>query len=536
MQMQFLGAAHEVTGSQTLLSVAGSYVLVDCGMEQGANIYENAPLPIAPPEIDAVFLTHAHIDHAGNLPLLYKQGFRGAVFCTEATADLCEIMLRDAAHIQESEAEWRARKAERARETAPEPLYTLQHAEGILKCFRRCAEDVDIAIRPFVHAYFQDVGHLLGAACITLTLFEGKESRRIVFSGDIGNSERPILRDPLPPPSADYVVIESTYGDRLHGARPNYTVELADCLRHAFSRGGNVVIPCFAVGRMQEMLYLLREIKNKHLVPDFPNFPVYVDSPLANQATGIFLQCDTKYFDAETRALIQAGENPIWFENLHTSVSAEESKAINVEKTPKVILSASGMCEAGRIRHHLKHNLWRPASIILFVGYQAEGTVGRALISGAKSIKLFGESIGVAAQIHVLAGVSGHADCAGLLQWIQAMPNKPQQVFVNHGETKSCEGFAQLLCEQGYQAYAPYSGAVYDLLRGVFLEQPAGVYRERNKATSRKPKEDNLQTTLHVAAQRLLQLVTSMRNRSNAERRKVISEIEQICEAIEREK
>lgn len=293
--------------------------------------------------------------------------------------------------------------------------------------------------------------------------------RRSSFPGDIGNVNQPLLRDPQTVSGADYVLIESTYGDRSHGERPDYLGALADCIQRTLDRGGNVVIPSFAVGRTQELLYFIRQIKDAGMVHGHPHFPVYVDSPLANEATRVFLQTDTSFLDDEARALIRSGVNPLYFDDLHTAVSKEDSMALNNDRTPKVILSSSGMCDAGRIRHHLKYNLWRPECTVLFVGYQAVGTLGRKLNDGEKTVKIFGDEIAVHAEITVLPGVSGHADKAGLLRWLNAMEQKPAHVFVNHGDDDACTAFSACLREEyGYEADAPYSGSAFDLAAGVY--------------------------------------------------------------------
>ncbi|MBQ1931589.1 MAG: MBL fold metallo-hydrolase, partial [Lachnospiraceae bacterium] len=380
MKVTFIGAAHEVTGSRTLIECGNSKILVDYGMEQGRNEFENIDLPVPPSEIDCVFLTHAHIDHSGHLPLLYKQGFRGKVYSTEATCSLCHIMLLDSAHIQESDVEWKNRKAKRAGRPEVEPLYTVKDAEGVLQLFHTCPYGRRIQVEEGIEIRFQDMGHLLGSSAVEIWLKEGDVEKKIVFSGDVGNSDQPIINDPQPVSEADYVVIESTYGNRNHGPRPDYVESLSKILQETFDRGGNVVIPSFAVGRTQEMLYFLRQIKQQGLVKGHDGFPVYVDSPLANEATRVFLQCHSENFDPEMKALVRQGINPIWSDGLQISVTAEESKAINFDPKPKVILAASGMCDAGRIRHHLKHNLWRKESTVLFVGYQSVGTLGRVLV------------------------------------------------------------------------------------------------------------------------------------------------------------
>ncbi|MCD7768360.1 MAG: MBL fold metallo-hydrolase, partial [Oscillospiraceae bacterium] len=400
MKLTFLGATHEVTGSCTLIELSGRYGLVDCGMEQGRNVFVNEPLPVPASQIDFVLLNHAHIDHSGNLPLLYKQGFRGQIFATTATCHLCEIMLRDCANIQVSDAEWKNRKARRAGEPPVELVYTMEDADGAISRLRPCGYDQPMQVGENIAVRFVDVGHLMGSASIEVYLREGDVSKKLVFSGDIGNTGQPIINDPHYVLSGDYVVTESTYGDRLHEKDERNSVQyLADCIQRVLDRGGNVVIPSFAVGRTQEILYFIREIKLADMVRGHGEFPVYIDSPLANEATGIFLQCDRHFFDSETLALLDAGINPLVFPGLKIAVSSEESKQINFDLTPKVIISASGMCDAGRIRHHLKHNLWRSECMVLFAGYQAVGTTGRAIRDGRKQIRLFGETVTVNAEI-----------------------------------------------------------------------------------------------------------------------------------------
>jgi len=526
MKVQFIGATHEVTGSCTLLEVGGRYYMVDCGMEQGTDVFQNMPLPINPADVEAVFLTHAHIDHSGMLPKLYKDGFKGSIYATHATCDLCNIMLRDSAHIQESEAQWRSRKAERAGNPAVEPTYTVADAEGALRLFRRCQYGELIRVGEGVTLRLTDIGHLLGSACIELWLTEGEETRKIVFSGDVGNQDQPIINNPKSVEETDYLVIESTYGNRLHAAERGDAVgELASCIQRAFDRGGNVVIPSFAVGRTQEMLYAIREIKQKGLVKGHDGFPVYVDSPLAVEATGIFLQCDQSCLDPETVAVLKAGYNPIWSPGVTLSVTSEESKLINADMQPKVILSASGMCEAGRIRHHLKHNLWRKESIVLFVGYQAEGSMGRKLQDGATSVKLFGEEIAVHAEIATLHGTSGHADQAGLLNWLYGFRKKPGMIFVNHGDDDSCNAFQNLLNGKGYYAEAPYSGTEYDLLTGKLLVYTEGKKIDRTQAFKGSQRAKQVYDELVAAAEELLRLVKARRGMTNKDNAKLTDQI-----------
>ena len=467
MKLTFLGAAHEVTGSCTLVEAAGHRFLVDCGMEQGRDTYENEDLPCAPGEIEAVLLTHAHIDHSGRLPYLYKNGYRGPIYATDATTDLCDIMLEDSAHIQEQEAEWKNRKAQRSGREPVEPDYTVQDALAVMEQFRPQPYGKPVAVLPGVQATFTDVGHLLGSSSITLRITEEGRTETIVFSGDIGNSNQPMLRDPQYLTEADYVVMESTYGNRSHGPKPDYVGELAAVLQRTFDRGGNVVIPSFAVGRTQEMLYFIRQIKAEGRVRGHGNFEVYVDSPLASKSTTIFRENYSECFDQEALDLVRSGQNPLSFPGLRISETKEDSVAINADPSPKVILSASGMCDAGRIRHHLKHNLWRKECTILFVGYQAAGSLGRTLLEGADQVKLFGEEVQVNAEIARMSGMSGHADHDGLLRWLHSFAPKPGYVFVNHGDDEVCAGFAKELEGEGYAAEAPYPGGSYLLAGGA---------------------------------------------------------------------
>ncbi len=497
MKIQFLGAAHEVTGSCTLLTACGKRILVDCGMEQGADIYENCDLPVAPNTIDCVFLTHAHIDHSGKIPFLTANGFDGAIYTTLATNKLCSIMLMDSAHIQEFEAEWRNRKAKRNGDAPYTPLYTSDDVTATLKMFNPCDYNREYEIFEGVKARFIDAGHLLGSASVELTITEEGVTKTLLFSGDLGNVNRPLIRDPQKPENADFVVIESTYGNRLHGERPDYVSQLTRIIQNTFDRGGNVVVPCFAVGRTQEMLYLIRKIKEDGLVKNHANFPVWVDSPLAVEATEIYSGGLVEYYDEETLALLNEGKNPILFNGLNLSITSEESRMINEDTTPKVILSASGMCEAGRIRHHLKHNLWREDSTILFVGYQAEGTIGNKLLDGAPTVKLFGEEISVRAHIEQMDGISGHADHDMLLDWLKNITPTPETVFVNHGNDEVCDIFADdIKNELGCKAIAPYNAAEYDLLTGECLYEG-----NREKIKRIKP----LVQKANVAFQRLLQ-------------------------------
>ena len=521
MKITFVGAAHEVTGSCTLLEVGGHKYLIDCGMEQGKDEFENVPLPVPPSMIEAVFVTHAHIDHSGLLPKLYKDGFKGKIYATELTHNLCEIMLRDSAHIQETEAEWQNRKAERNGTVKIEPLYTTEDAIGALSLFYPCKYDRVYPVSENISIRFTDIGHLLGSACIEVWMHEGDTDKKIVFSGDVGNLNQPLIKDPKTVDETDYLVIESTYGDRLHdGVKDSDVIvrELANYISSTFDRGGSVIIPSFAVGRTQELLYAIRMIKEQGLLKKYGDFPVYVDSPMAVEATQVFLQCDTVCFDDETRALIEKGINPIWFEGLTLSVTADDSKLINMDTRPKVIISASGMCEAGRIRHHLKHNLWRRENLVLFVGYQAVNSLGRRLLDGARTVRLFGEDVAVKAKIASLHGMSGHADMEGLLSWLEAFKKRPYTVFVNHGDEGACENLRGLIEQRfGCRAIAPYSGSEYDLLTDTPINAPEGVKIQSSKARSKTERADRFYNELMREVGNLYDYATASRGLSNKE-------------------
>ena len=530
MKITFLGAAHEVTGSLTLIELNNGKLLVDCGMEQGRDLFINQSLPVDAASVDAVLLTHAHIDHSGNLPLLYKHGFRGRVYATKATCGLADIMLRDCAAIQEADAEWKNRKRKRSDDPTYAPIYTTKDAEGLLKLLRPVDCGELLRILEGVDIRFTDIGHLLGSAAIEVFLTEGETTKKFVFSGDVGNINKPILKDPTPIAEADYVMIESTYGDRLHEeTEQDYIGRLAEVIERTLGRGGNVVIPSFAVGRTQELLYMIRLAKLQGRFRGHDNFRVVLDSPLAEEATSIFLQSDPSFFDDETADMIRRGINPLYFPGLEPSVSAEESKALNDDTEPKVIISASGMCEAGRIRHHLKHNLWRPESTILFVGYQTAGTLGRLILDGVDKIKLFGETIAVRAEIAYLYGSSSHADRAGLIRWLGGFKKKPDRVFVNHGDDEVCTGFAELLHDElGYNSFAPYSGTEFDPAANEFIRITEGVPAknpDEESGSKGGSRAKQLSKELAQAAKQLSQIARSAENISNSDKEKFIKEL-----------
>ena len=564
MKLTFLGATHEVTGSCYYLEACGKKILIDYGMEQGQDLYENEPIPVSASDIDMVLLTHAHIDHSGLLPFLCKEGFQGQIFSTGGTAALCRIMLLDSAHIQEFEAEWKNRKAERAGRQQVEPLYDRQDAENTIKCFVSVDYEQEKIIAEGISIRFVDAGHLLGSSSIEVKITEDGVTKSIIFSGDIGNTDQPLISDPVYLKGADYVVMESTYGDRTH-ERPeheDYAAALADVIQRTFDRGGNVVIPSFAVGRTQEMLYFIRQIKQEGLVYGHDGFEVWVDSPLAIEATNIFQERMYADFDNEAGQLLRQGINPIGFQGLKVAVTSEESKAINDIQEPKIIISASGMCDAGRVKHHLKHNLWKEENTILFVGYQAVGTPGRSIVDGAESVKLFGEEIEVRAEICQLPGVSGHADDKGLIAWISAMEEKPKMVFVTHGEDKVTEFFRdRLINELGLNAYAPFSGTRFDLASGTFdveaephpiakedalaiqaARQDGGslvrhVEKDKDglkRVSSKNKKAAQLYARLVTAGDRLLSVIRHNEGGTNKDIGKLTEEINRLCDKWDR--
>ena len=535
MKITFIGATHEVTGSCYYLEAAGKKFLVDCGMEQGPDYYENKDIPVPPGELDFVLLTHAHMDHSGNLPAIYAKGFKGPVYATEATCNLCDIMLRDSAHIQMFEAEWRNRKAKRQGKPEFVPAYTMEDALGVIRNFVGCPYETGIILGEGLRVKFIDAGHLLGSSSIEVNICEAGVEKTIVFSGDIGNKNQPLIKDPAYFRKADYVVMESTYGDRSHGERPDYVRLLADVIQETFDRGGNVVIPSFAVGRTQEMLYFIRQIKAEGLIHGHDNFKVFVDSPLANEATNIFGIHKYDCFDDEALELIRKGINPLSFPGLKISVTSEDSKAINFDDDCKVIISASGMCDAGRIKHHLKHNLWREDSTILFVGYQAVGTPGRALLEGTQEIKHFGEPVHVAAKICRMPGISGHADVNGLVDWIKAFEVKPQKVFVTHGEDTVTELFAaRLRDEMNYDAYAPFSGTEFDLAEGEFLYEAEGVKIQKPAALQKASKAAKVYEKLLALGYRLLSVIRKNEGCANKDLEKFSRDVQSLCDKWDR--
>ncbi len=528
MKLSFYGANHQVTGSRTLLEWnEGRFLLVDNGMIQGREDYETAPLPVAPEQVEYVLLTHAHIDHSGMLPLLVRQGFGGKIYATQETMDLCAIMLADSASIQEKDAAYQTKKNLRVGKEAVEPLYTAEDVESTMKLFRACPYGQVIEVDEGLSVRFTDAGHLLGSSSVECFLTENGKSVTMVFSGDVGNTNQPIINDPLPVNEADYVMIESTYGGRLHEQAMDPIPYLVEVLRRTFARGGTVIIPSFAVGRTQELLYFFREIKMQNLLPERPDFEVFLDSPLANKATAVFLQCEMACLDEETLAIMNEGKNPIWFDGLRTIETVEESQELNWNHDPKVIIASSGMCEGGRICHHLKHNIWNAANTILFVGYQANGTLGRIIYDGVKRVKILGEEIQVNAEIDLLKGVSGHADQEGLLHWMDSFTRKPGRVFINHGDDENCQALAEKIIDRfGIPAEAPWSGSCFDLILNEWIEVAGPV--EKKKEAKRAPAKNQDYLHLLAAVESLLQYAKSLEHHANSEIRQLTKKIERL--------
>ena len=480
MKVTFLGATKTVTGSNFLVEGAGRKFLVDCGLYQGSDKEElkNAePFPFDVNEIDFMLLTHAHIDHSGRIPKLYKDGYRNPIYTTNATCDLCAIMLPDSGHIQETEAEWKNRKRIRRGELPIDPIYDAETAAKCLELFKGEPYDQIIELDDNIHIRFNDAGHMLGSSTIEIWIKENGENKKIFFSGDIGNNDIPLLSEPTMIEDADFLVMESTYGNRKHIRNDNKAELFIDIVTDTLKKGGIVVIPSFAVGRTQEILYELNKIKDSNL--DTPEFekkyellmktPVYVDSPLAISATEVFKE-NMNLFDEETQELIKRGDNPLEFNGLQFTKTVEESKALNESNESSIIISASGMCEVGRIKHHLKHTIWNPKNTILFVGYQAQGTLGRKIVDGAKTIKLFGEEIAVNARVEYIEGYSGHADQDGLLNFVYSFIKKPEHIFLVHGEEEGQKVLRDLIHETtDLPVTIPGYGETYDLSEKVKL-------------------------------------------------------------------
>lgn len=504
MKIKFCGAVNEVTGSCHLVTTEKHQILLDCGMFQGGKKEEAAnlePFPFNPAEIECVILSHAHVDHCGRLPLLVKQGFAGPIYCTDATADLLKVMLPDCAHIQQKEAEWQSKKAARKGLPPVEPMYTMEDANAALKLVEPVLYDQLFHLNDQMHAVFNDAGHILGSAITELWITENGKTVKLVYTGDIGVDDRPILRDPVKIKKADFVVMESTYGDRLHESNESSIQALIDIIEDTVKRGGNVIIPAFAVGRTQELIYELNRFyeSDKYYHDLLSKVQVYIDSPMAVTTTQVFRK-NAQVFDTETKEYILKGDNPLDFPNLNFTRTSDESKALNDDTTPKIIISASGMCDAGRIRHHLKHNLWNPKSSIVFVGYQANGTLGRRIVDGEKELSVLGEKILVQAKIYNLEGFSGHADYKGLLDWVKGLQKAPQHIFLVHGETEAKEALEQKIREAtGYLCDAIHGVTEVDLAdcAGMTFEEAQEELVDEEQVLALQDKLADLQETVN---------------------------------------
>lgn len=532
MKLEFLGADHEVTGSMHFIETSDLKLLVDCGMEQGRNVYVNEELPVSYGEIDYILLTHAHIDHAGMLPKAVVNGFNGTILATKASADLNSIMLLDSANIQEQEAEQENRKGRRAGREPVEPEYTVEDAERTLGFFRCVEYGEMIELSDTVRVRYIDAGHLLGSASIEMWIKEEDIEKKLVFSGDIGNINKPLIRDPQYIHDADYVIMESTYGNRFHDKSINHLDDMKRIIQETLDRRGNVIFPAFAVGRTQELLYMIRELKTSGAIKGHEHFPVYVDSPMAVEATSVFSENLADCYDEETKALVLKGINPISFDGLMLSKTVEDSKAIQADETPKVVIAAAGMCNAGRIRHHLKHNLWRPECSIVFAGYQAEGTLGRILQDGeVDTVKLFGEEIAVRAHIEKMQDMSSHADRNGLLKWIGEFGRLSGKVFLVHGEDDSMESLAKAITETtGNKVECPYSGSIFDLATGQwdYIAPPRFIKKE----TESTVRNDNVNRELDNALKNITELVEACRQGANADKMKLARRINELVEKM----
>jgi len=534
MKISFYGAAREVTGSCFCVEVDGKRVLIDCGLQQGAANGFGQAFPFHPGEIDYVIVTHAHIDHSGRLPLLVKQGFKGSIFATEPTCKLLDIMLRDSAHIQELEAQWAGRKNNRSGDVTAEPLYTMEDALRVFPLLVPCIYGDEIEIDESISFLFTDAGHLLGSAYVEMWLNDGEKRKKVVFSGDIGTPGHPLIRAPDIVDEADIVVMESTYAERSHARYFDTVTELANVIETTLSKGGNVVCPSFAIGRTQELLYYIREIKERNLVRSIPDFPVYVDSPLANAATRLYSEVMTDYLNEDTLKLIEAGVDPLSFDELYIVDSSEESKRLNDDKTPKVIISSSGMCDAGRVRHHLKHNLWRPECAVVFTGFQALGTLGRTIVDGIVSrVSLFGEEVAIRCQIHNFRNMSSHADREELMMWVNRFKKKPECIFVVHGEEEACSTFALRLVEQDYLAVAPKYTSIYDL--ETYEAKFEGRDLQRRSDIERSERRDSpVFQRLMLAGMRLIEVISRNKGGTNKDLAKFADQIDALSSKWDR--
>ncbi len=510
MKISFLGATKIVTGANFLIETKNTKFLIDCGLFQGSKPITRMnyqPFSFNPEEIDFMILSHAHIDHSGRIPKLMKEGFRGNIYSTKATADLCSIMLPDSGYIQEMENKWDNRKRRRSGEKLRKPLYTMKEAEDSLRFFKPVLYNQKIKLNQDVILRFRDAGHILGSSIIELWIKEDSKETKLVLSGDLGKRDRPILKDPFLIDEADYVIVESTYGNKLHSPSEHDDQKLISIINNTVKRGGNVVIPSFAIERAQDIIYELNKYYDEYIKTenrDFLNVSVYIDSPLTVSATEIFLR-NPDCFDKETMEFISTGDNPLDFHNLKFTRSAEESKELNLSRESKVIISASGMCNAGRIKHHLKHNLWRKESSIVFVGYQANGTLGRRIKNGEKVVKIFGEEVRVNAEIYSLEGFSGHADKEGIMWWLKGFKNKPKKIFVVHGEEEATEEVSKKIEEElKIKTHIPELGETLTIEVGrVLFGEKVEVDRRNREIRELEEGIERLKSTFWPLLQRL---------------------------------
>ncbi|MZP28729.1 MBL fold metallo-hydrolase [Heliobacterium undosum] len=475
MKLRFLGAAQTVTGSCYLIDTGKTKLLVDCGLYQGPKEIKErnyGEFPFNPAEIDFVCLTHAHTDHSGLLPKLARLGFKGQILATTPTIDLCNIMLPDSGHIQEMEVERKNRKASRSGKALLQPIYTVRDAAETMKYFRPAGYRETIQLTPEIRVRFQDSGHILGSASLEIWVTEAGKEAKIVFSGDLGNTNLPIVNEPTTITDADYIVVESTYGDRDHDRSRSRLDLLQEVIQETYDRGGKLLIPSFAIERTQDLLYELAQLFQQKLVPDID---IYIDSPLAIAATEVFMK-NMYYFDDEAKGFFTANNGVFSLPNLHYSRRAEESMALNSLPGRAIIIAGSGMADAGRIKHHLKHNLWRKETTVLFVGFQAEGTLGRRLLEGEKQVRIHGEEITVRANIRNVPGFSGHADRSGLINWLTHFQKPPKTLFITHGEPEAMKNFSGLIRQQlGWKTHIPAWLEEVPLLAEQPAEAPAAA-------------------------------------------------------------